>query len=42
VNERDQLYLRHVLDAIAAIESFTPEGRDRFIADLMTQSAVVR
>ncbi len=42
MNERDQLYLRHVLDAIAAIESFTPEGRDRFIADLMTQSAVVR
>lgn len=42
MNERDQLFLRHVLDAIAAIESFTREGREQFIADLKTQSAVVR
>jgi len=42
VNERDQLYLRHILDAIAAIESFTSEGREQFMADLRTQSAVVR
>lgn len=42
MNERDRLYLRHVLDAIAAIESFTVEGRENFIADLKTQSAVLR
>jgi uncharacterized protein with HEPN domain len=42
VNERDELYLRHILGAIAAIESFTGEGRAQFMADLKTQSAVVR
>ena len=42
MNERDRLFLRHVLDAIAAIESFTIEGRADFMADLKTQSAVVR
>lgn len=40
MNERDRLYLRHILDAIAAIESFTVEGRTQFMADLKTQSAV--
>jgi uncharacterized protein with HEPN domain len=42
MNERDQLYLRHVLDAIGAIESFTVEGRGQFMSDRKTQSAVVR
>ncbi len=42
MNDRDRLFLRHVLEAIAAIESFTVEGRAEFQADLKTQSAVVR
>lgn len=42
MNERDKLFLGHILEAIAAIESFTREGRAFFIADLKTQSAVVR
>ena len=42
MNERDRLYLRHVLDAIGAIESFTVEGRGSFMSDRKTQSAVVR
>lgn len=42
MNERDRLFLGHVLEAIAAIESFTTEGRTVFMADLKTQSAVVR
>jgi len=42
MNERDRLYLRHVLDAIGAIESFTAEGRGNFMSDRKTQSAVVR
>ena len=40
--ERDRLFLGHVLEAIAAIEDFTTEGRAHFMADLKTQSAVVR
>lgn len=40
--ERDRLFLGHVLEAIAAIEDFTAEGRAHFMADLKTQSAVVR
>ncbi len=42
MNERDRLYLRHVLDAIGAIESFTVEGQSGFMSDRKTQSAVVR
>lgn len=42
MNERDQLYLRHIFDAIGAIESFTGEGREQFANDLKTQSAVIR
>jgi len=42
MTERDRLFLGHILEAIAAIESFTTEGRAVFIADLKTQSAVVR
>ena len=40
--ERDRLYLGHILEAIAAIESFTSDGRAEFLRDLKTQSAVVR
>jgi uncharacterized protein with HEPN domain len=42
MTERDRLFLGHVLEAIAAIESFTAEGRNNFMTDLKTQSAVVR
>ena len=42
MTERDRLFVGHVLDAIAAIESFTAEGRLYFLSDLKTQSAVVR
>jgi uncharacterized protein with HEPN domain len=42
MNERDRLFLGHILEAVAAIESFTPEGRAYFMADRKTQSAVVR
>lgn len=42
MNDRDRLFLGHVLEAIAAIESFTAEGRAFFTTDLKTQSAVVR
>jgi len=42
MNERDRLFLGHVLEAIATIESFTVEGQEEFMADLKTQSAVVR
>ena len=42
MNDRDRLFLGHVLEAIAAIESFTAEGQAEFMADLKTQSAVVR
>ena len=42
MTERDRLFVSHVLDAIAAIESFTAEGRLYFLSDLKTQSAVVR
>ena len=41
--ERDEVYVRHILDAIAAVASFL-NGLDygRFTEDLRTQSAVVR
>jgi len=42
MNQRDRLFLRHILDAIADIESFTSEGRVGFMTDRKTQSAVVR
>jgi uncharacterized protein with HEPN domain len=42
VNERDRLYLSHVASAVDAARSFTVDGRDAFMADLKTQSAVIR
>lgn len=42
MNERDRLYLSHVASAIDAARSFTVDGRDAFMADLKTQSAVIR
>ena len=42
MNERDALFLVHVLDATADIEAFTAEGREAFMSDRKTQSAVIR
>jgi uncharacterized protein with HEPN domain len=42
VNDRDTLFLGHVLGACADIESFTADGRAVFMADRKTQSAVIR
>ena len=42
MNDRDRLFLGHVLEAIAAIESFTAGGQADFMTDLKTQSAAIR
>ena len=42
MNERDALFLVHVLEATADIETFTVEGREAFMSDRKTQSAVIR
>lgn len=42
MNERDALFLRHDLDAVIDIASFTSEGRAAFMTDRKTQSAVIR
>lgn len=42
MNERDRLYLEHILAAIADIGEFTAAGRDDFMSDRKTQSAVIR
>lgn len=42
MNERDRLFLQHILGAIDDIAEFTVEGRCAFMADRKTQSAVVR
>jgi uncharacterized protein with HEPN domain len=42
VIERDRLFLGHILEAIADIESFVVDGRDSFMLDRRTQSAVIR
>ena len=39
---RDEVYLRHILDAIRCIESYIEGGRDEFFASSMRQDAVVR
>jgi uncharacterized protein with HEPN domain len=40
--DRDRLFLRHVLNAIDEIGSFTVEGQSTFMSDRKTQSAVIR
>ena len=42
MNDRDALFLGHVLAAMDDIQSFTAEGRAVFMADRKTQSAVIR
>lgn len=39
---RDEVYLRHILDAIRSIESYIEGGRDNFLVSSMQQDAVVR
>jgi len=39
---RDEVYLRHILDAIGKIETYTSPGRDAFFANPMAQDAVLR
>ena len=38
----DDLYLRHVLDAIERIESYVAGGRQKFVSNQMAQDAVIR
>jgi uncharacterized protein with HEPN domain len=38
----DDAYLRHIRDAIHAIDEYTREGRDHFFRDKRTQDAVIR
>lgn len=38
----DNLYLRHILDAIERVLSYTSAGREFFRQDLKTQDAVIR
>lgn len=38
----ETVYLQHIRDALAKIESYTAEGRKRFFADPMVQDAVIR
>lgn len=42
MTDRDVLYLGHILSAITDIEDFASDGREAFMADRKTQSAVIR
>jgi len=42
MNERDVLYLEHIVDAIDRIREYTRDGRDAFLRDAKTQDAVLR
>ena len=39
---RDQLYLRHILDAIQKIDRYSEVGHDELIAESMRHDAVIR
>lgn len=39
---REQVYLRHVLDAITIIERYVAVGRDEFMEETLRQDAVIR
>lgn len=36
------LYLRHIVDAIERIRSYTGEGKEAFLANSMVQDATIR
>lgn len=38
----DRVFLAHIREAIARIESYTQDGREGFLSDTKTQDAVVR
>ncbi len=38
----ESVYLKHIREAIARIESYTAEGRKAFLKDTMVQDAVIR
>jgi uncharacterized protein with HEPN domain len=38
----DRPYLGHILDSIAAIESYVAPGRDSFMRERIIQDAVIR
>lgn len=40
--KRDELYLRHILDAIDLIAEYVIIGEDRFLAETQPQDAVIR
>ncbi len=42
MSARDRLFLQHMQDAMREIRDFTQGGRDEFMADSKTQSAVIR
>lgn len=42
MTDRDRLFLGHILSAIDDIAQFTAAGREGFVADRKTQSAVIR
>ena len=39
---RDKVYLQHILDAIARVESYASVGREEFMAVPHWQDAVIR
>lgn len=39
---RDEVYLRHILDAIRRIEGYVSPGREAFFSNPMAQDAVLR
>ena len=41
MNDRDRLFLRHVLNAFDEIASFPVEDQSTFMSDRKTQSAVI-
>lgn len=42
MNDRDVLFLQHIVDAVADIDAFTAECHAFFVVDRKTQSAVIR
>jgi uncharacterized protein with HEPN domain len=38
----DRLYLEHILEAVKRIREYTTAGKERLLADGMTQDAVIR
>ncbi len=42
MNSSDSIYLKHILECLDRISSYTVDGRDVFLADVKTQDAVLR